>query len=70
MYGPCILLSRLKFRFAGKENSVTELPKHLRNRQSLVKLSYAIRSIPYLTHNILKQEVGDDLSVSVLNLLL
>ena len=25
---PCILLSRLKFRFDGKENFLTELPKH------------------------------------------
>ena len=30
IYAPCILLSRLKFRFDGKENSVIELPKHLR----------------------------------------
>ena len=28
-YTPCILLSRSKFRFDGKENSVTGLPKHL-----------------------------------------
>ena len=35
-----ILLSRLKFKFDGKENSATELPKHLRNRRSQVKLSY------------------------------
>ena len=34
IYAPCILLSRLKFRFDGKENSVTELPKYLRNRRS------------------------------------
>ena len=29
IYAPCILLSILKFRFDGKENSVTEFPKHL-----------------------------------------
>ena len=27
-YSPCILHSRLKFRFDGKKNSATELPKH------------------------------------------
>ena len=43
IYAPCILLSRLKFRFDGKENFVTELPKHLRNSRSQVKLSYTIR---------------------------
>ena len=47
IYAPCILLSRLKFRYDGKENSVTELPKHLRNRRSQVKLPYAIRSVPF-----------------------
>ena len=53
IYAVRILLSRLKFRFDGKESSITELPKHLhlRNRQSQVKLSYTIRSVPYLTHN-------------------
>ena len=55
IYAPCILLSRLKFRFDGKENFVTELPNHLRNRRSQVKLSYAIRSVPLLTHNIIKK---------------
>ena len=49
------LLSRLKFRFDGKENSITELPKHLRNGRSQVKLSYTIRSVPYLTHNIINK---------------
>ena len=34
IYASCILLSRLKFRFDRKENSVTELPKHLWNRRS------------------------------------
>ena len=28
------VLSRLKFRFDGMGSSVTELPKHLRNRRS------------------------------------
>ena len=55
IYAPCILLSRLKFRFDGKENSVTELSKHLRNRRSQVNLSYAICSVPYLTHNIINK---------------
>ena len=30
IYAPRIVLSRLKFSFDGKENSVIELPKHLR----------------------------------------
>ena len=47
------LLCKLKFRFDGKENSVTDLPKHLRNRWSYVKLSDTIRSVPYLTHNVI-----------------
>ena len=34
IYAPCILLSRLNFRFDRKENSVTELPQHLQKRQS------------------------------------
>ena len=28
IYSPCTLLSRLKYRFDGKENSVIEMPKH------------------------------------------
>ena len=31
---PVFYILRLKFRFDGKENSVTELPKHLQNKQS------------------------------------
>ena len=31
---PGILRSRLQSRFDGKENSVTELSKHLQNRRS------------------------------------
>ena len=27
IYAPCILLSRLKFRFDGKESSIAESPK-------------------------------------------
>ena len=34
IYALCILLSRIKFRFDGKENLATELPKHLQNRRS------------------------------------
>ena len=52
---PCVLLSRLKFRFYGKEDSVTKLPKRFWNRRSLVKLSYMIRSVPYLMHNIINK---------------
>ena len=55
IYAPCILLSRLNFRFDGNESSVTELPNHLQNRRSKVKLSYTIRSIPYLRHNIINK---------------
>ena len=55
IYATCILLSRLKFRFDGKENFVTELPKHLRNRRSQVKLSYTIHSVLFLTHNIINK---------------
>ena len=52
IYAPCILLSRLKFSFDGKGNSATEgLPTDLRNRRSLLKLSYTIRFVPYLTQN-------------------
>ena len=35
-----------------KKNSVTGFPKHLQSRQSEVQLSYKIRSVPYLTHNV------------------
>ena len=59
IYAPCILLSRLKFRFDGKENSVTELTKHLRNRKSKIKLSYTIRFVPYLTHNVINKKLTD-----------
>ena len=52
---PCILLSRLKFRFYGKKDSETELPKGFWNRRSLVKLSYTIRSVPYLMHNVINK---------------
>ena len=59
IYAPCILLSRLKFRFDGKENSVTELTKHLRNRKSKIKLSYTIGFVPYLTHNVINKKLTD-----------
>ena len=55
---PCILLSRLKFRFDGKENSVTEFPKHLQNRRRQVKLFYTIHSVPCLTDNIINKNFG------------
>ena len=43
--------------FDGKENSVTELPKHLPSSSgpSQVKLSYTNRSVPYLTHNVINK---------------
>ena len=34
IYCPCTLLTRLKFWFDGKENSLAELPKHLQNKRS------------------------------------
>ena len=34
IYGSSILLTRLKSRFDGKENSLIELPKHLQNKRN------------------------------------